>query len=174
MDLSASLPRSASLLRAVLACVVLALAGCGGGSAPVLAEFTRDWGDGRTETLELHGDGKVLMNHVGNLERIVISREDVDRLASSLQAIEPAADPVAYPRLTLTPAGRDPVVVSTSPSSAGALFLSLLDHHRLPDPQGGGFIPGRAGLSRTMPAPSVARPCVGVPPGCFLPGRWSA
>jgi hypothetical protein len=124
--------RLAVPLSLALASVVLAIAGCAPGSAPVLATFTRDWGDGRTETLELHEDGKVVMNHVGYLDRVTLSAEDTARLAASLRDIAPAGDPAALPRLTLAPASGTPVVVDTGPGTAGELFLSLLDRHRLP------------------------------------------
>jgi hypothetical protein len=122
-----------TLLRilAVFATCSLLFAACGSTSS-VIANFDRDWGDGRVETLELHDDGKVLMNHVGTIDRTTLSSGDLDRIKASLSNIEPATDPSAYPRLTLTPTGGGPVVVATTPGTAGELFLSLLDTHRLP------------------------------------------
>lgn len=72
------------------------------------------------------------MNHVGTLERTTLSAAEVDRLRASLTEIKPAVDATAYPRLTLTRSGGAPVVVATDPGSAGELFLSLLNTHRLP------------------------------------------
>jgi hypothetical protein len=118
------------LLLATLA-VLPTVAACAG-DAPIIATFTRDWGDGRVETLELYDDGKVLMNHVGTIDRATLTSADVDRLKASLADIAPAADPAAYPRLTLAPSGGESVVVDASTGTTGGLFLSLLDTHRLP------------------------------------------
>jgi hypothetical protein len=110
----------------------LVAVGCAGSSEPDLATFTRDWGDGRVETLQLFSDGRVLMNHVGYIDRTTLQADDVQRLAAALADIRPADDPSAYPRLTLTPTGGASVVVATDPGTVGELFLSLLDTHRLP------------------------------------------
>lgn len=117
---------------AILVILVFAMVACGPASAPVIATFNRDYGDGRIETLELHEDGRVVMNHVGYLDRTTLSADDVTRLSRSLSDIAPAADPAAFPKLTLTPAGGGAVVVATDPGTAGELFLSLLERHRLP------------------------------------------
>jgi hypothetical protein len=119
-------------LTVVLAITALLLAACGSSSGSVLATFTREWDDGRIETLELFDDGRVLMDHVGYIDRVTLSADDLGVLRASLDSIAPAADPDAFPRLTLTPAGATPVVVDTAPGTTGALFLSVLDVHRLP------------------------------------------
>jgi hypothetical protein len=117
---------------AVLAIVALLLVGCGSPPGSVLATFTREWDDGRIETLELYDDGRVLMDHVGYIDRVTLSADDLGVLRASLDSIRPAADPDAFPRLTLTPKGSSPVVVDTAPGTTGAMFLSVLDVHRLP------------------------------------------
>jgi hypothetical protein len=114
-----------------LVLIVGTIAGCGSGSAPVIATFTRTWQDGRVEKLELYDDGRVLMDHAGYLERLTLSEADTAILRSSLGSIQPTADPSAYPRLELTPTAGAPVAVAVDPGTTGALFLSLLDHHRL-------------------------------------------
>jgi hypothetical protein len=119
-------------LLLVLVALVSAVAAACSSTSPLLASFTRDWGDGRVETLELHEDGRVLMNHVGTVDRATLTPGDVERLRASLEDIAPAADATTTPRLTLTPAGRAPVVVDAGPGTTGELFVSLLDHHRLP------------------------------------------
>jgi hypothetical protein len=101
-------------------------------TSPQLATFTRDWGDGRIETLELFEDGRVLMDHVGTIDRATLDAADVDRLRDGLEDIAPAQDPSTFPRHTLTPTGGSPVVVDGTPGTTGELFVSLLDHHRLP------------------------------------------
>ena len=98
----------------------------------MIATFTRTWQDGRVETLELYDDGRVLMNHAGYLDRVTLSEGDAGILRRSLESIQPASDPTAYPRLELTPTAGTPVIVAVDPGTTGALFLSLLDHHRLP------------------------------------------
>ena len=118
-------------LLAGLVVVVLLATACGS-SAPAIATFTREWDDGRVETLELYDDGRVLMNHAGYIDRTTLDPADVARLRTALSSIVPATDPTAFPRLTLEPAGRTAVVVATDPGTTGALFLSLLDRHRLP------------------------------------------
>jgi hypothetical protein len=118
------------VVSAIVAMVFVA--GCAGSTAGTLATFSRQWDDGRIETLELYADGRVLMNHFGTIDRTTLTEGDVVRLRASLATIRPAANQAALPRLTLTPAGAAPVVVDASPGSAGELFLSLLERHRLP------------------------------------------
>jgi hypothetical protein len=113
------------------ALVLLVAVGCSG-SAPAIATFTRQWDDGRIETLELYADGRVVMNHFGTIDRTTLAASDLQRLTAALAEIRPAPDPTAFPRLTLTPAGANPVVVDTGQGTTGELFLSLLERHRLP------------------------------------------
>jgi hypothetical protein len=116
----------------LLALTLVTAAGCGSSSGGVIATFSREWDDGRIETLELYDDGRVLMDHVGYLDRVTLSAADVATLRSALTDIRPASDPAAYPRLTLTATGAEPVVVGTDPGTVGELFETLLDMHRLP------------------------------------------
>jgi hypothetical protein len=123
--------RPVLLLLLALSVLPLVLGACAG-SAAVVATFQREWEDGRIETLELREDGRVQMDHFGTIDRTTLSASDVATLRDALSRIEPAADPDALPRLTLTPAGREPVVVDAAPGTAGELFLALLERHEHP------------------------------------------
>jgi hypothetical protein len=121
------------MVRLVVAIfLALSVLGCGSRSAPLLATFTREWQDGRVETLELYADGRVLMNHVGYIDRVTLSSGDVETLRAALRTIGPARDPTAFPRLTLAVPDGPSVIVDAEPGTVGALFVSLLDRHRLP------------------------------------------
>jgi hypothetical protein len=108
------------------------VAACGPG--PTLATFTREWGDGRVETLTLYEDGRVLMDHVGFVDRVTLPAEDVNRLRTAMRDLRPTPDATTFPRLTLTPTGGTAVVVDSEPGTAGGLFTALLDRHALPAP----------------------------------------
>lgn len=125
------MPLTLARSLAALTILVLTMAACGP-SSDLLATFKREWGDGRVETLALYADGRVQMDHVGTIDRATLGPSDVERLKVSLSDIAPAADPSAFPRLTLTPTGSDPVVVDSSPGTTGELFMTLLNSHRLP------------------------------------------
>ena len=98
----------------------------------LLAHFSREWADGRVETLDVYDDGTVLMEHVGFRDRAKLRASDLDRLKASLSDIASATDGTAFPRLTLTPTGAAPALVDASAGTTGELFVTLLDSHRLP------------------------------------------
>ncbi len=117
---------------ALLMLVALTILGCATQSASPIAYFSREWDDGRLETLELYADGRVLMDHAGYIDRTTLTSDDVEVLRAALTTIPAAADPASLPKLTLTVADGSPVVVDAEPGTVGALFLSLLERHRLP------------------------------------------
>lgn len=123
-------PQARLLLLALAA--TLLLAACGGGGDAVIASFERDWGDGRVETMEVYADGRVLMDHMGTIDRATLTEAELARLTDSMARIVPAGDPGAFPKLTLTPAGEAPTVVAADAGTAGASFLSLLQTHKVP------------------------------------------
>lgn len=89
-----SLPRPGrrAALLALGVVAVAVIVGCGGGAAPNLVTYQRDWPDGFHEEMTVAEDGKVLMRHGASLERVALTSDQVRILRDAIDKGLPRGD----------------------------------------------------------------------------------